>query len=137
MKLAKKDVLQLSELDSLIMSEIEKIGILKANQLAVLLSTSRQAVAYRLKVLQKRGFLKYVKGIGWQIGTYWKKQSEEQVGSGFEVIVGLDKIVERTPGTHDGSGQRQRCLSRAAACSSRSGKLVWDLRRSRCVRGSK
>lgn len=94
MKLAQSQVLKLSQVDERVLELLEKKGVLKANQLATLLGISRQSVAYRLRSLERRGFVKYVDGKGWQVGTYWKRGKEE-MKSGVEVIAGLETIVNR------------------------------------------
>lgn len=98
MRKARNEVLGLSEIDQKILKELDNFGVLKANVLAKNLETSRQAVAYRLRVLENRGFVKFVPNRGWEVGTYWKNlQGESAVnGDGYmETVAGLENIVER------------------------------------------
>lgn len=100
MKLAQSQVLQLSQLDVRLLEILEKKRVQKANQLAVVLGTSRQAVAYRLRALQKRGFVKCIDEKGWQVGTYWKREKEKirDTPNGVEVVSGLEAITDKVEG---------------------------------------
>lgn len=73
MKYSKQEVLGLDKLDIQILDTVERATIIKANQLALLTHTSRQAIAYRLKSLSRRGFVSKSNRFGWQLGKNWNK----------------------------------------------------------------